>query len=264
MNTTLSIVPVDRPPVGDKTVQLMVTCLCDAFFDDVAIATVQVLEHLGCEVRFPVDQTCCGQPAFNAGDWPVARRVLRSTLRAFEAGVPIVAPSGSCAAMLLHGLPMAFDGEADRDQMLRLSRQTWELADFIVNGLGVTRWPGRIERKLAFHRSCHCRGTSSADAAATLLSSIEGVELVEPAEPEQCCGFGGAFSVSFPTVSKEVGRVKLEHIAATDPDILVSPDMGCLMHLGGLMDRAQAPFAAQHVAQILRDALGTKPDEGEG
>ena len=240
----------------------MATCLCDTFFDDVAIATVQVLEHLGCKVVFPADQTCCGQPAFNAGDWPVARRVIRSMRKAFDERVPIVTPSGSCASMLLHGLALAFEGEPDCDDALRLTHQTWELCDFIVHGLGVRTWPGQLDGKLAFHRSCHCRGTPSADAAVMLLSSIEGVEVVEPAEPEQCCGFGGAFSVSFPTVSKEVGRVKLKHVAATEPDALVSPDMGCLLHLGGLMDRSQTPFKRMHVAQVLRNALGLSVDDG--
>ena len=242
----------------------MATCLCDTFYDDVARATVQVLEHLGCEVNFPRDQTCCGQPAFNAGDWAVARQVIRSMVKAFDDRTLIVTPSASCTAMVLHGLPMAFEGEADRDEVLRLSRQTWELGDFIVNGLGVTRWPGRFVGRLALHRSCHCRGTLSADAAFRLLSSIEGVEMVDFAEAEQCCGFGGAFSVSFPAVSREMGRVKIDHVLAVQPDWLVSPDSGCVLHLSGLVDRARMSLKLRHLAQVLRDALGLPGASGGG
>src|SRR5215471_398496 len=119
----------------------MATCLCDAFFDDVARATVEILEHLGCVVGFPEDQTCCAQPAFNAGDWPAARRVARHGLGVFAGEDPVVVPSGSCARMVSHGAPLLFEGEADRGAVQALAARTWELADFIVRGLGVARWP---------------------------------------------------------------------------------------------------------------------------
>ena len=257
-----SIVPSDRRKIEHKTVQLMATCLCDTFYDDVAQATVQVLEHLECTVTFPRDQTCCGQPAFNTGDWEVARNIVRNMMMAFDGKSLIVVPSGSCTAMILHGLPMAFADQPDHDKALSLTRQTWELADFIVNGLNVDHWPGRFEGRLALHRSCHCRGTASADAAHRLLSSIEGVEVLELGEPEQCCGFGGVFSIGFPVVSREIGQVKLDHITAIEADYLVSPDMGCLLHLGGLLDRTPTSPKRKHVAQVLRDALGLSGADG--
>ena len=233
----------------------MATCLCDAFFDDAAIATVQVLEHLGVDVEFPEAQTCCGQPAFNAGDWTASRRVMRHLVRTFDGDRPVVVPSGSCAAMVFHGSLLAFEHEADLPAVEALARRTWELADYIVNGLGVTSWPGRFDASIAFHRSCHTRGTRSAEAAATLLRSIAGVTLVEFGEAEQCCGFGGTFSVTFPNISEAMGRLKLDHMRAADPQLLVGVDTSCLMHLSGLAEKAGQPGRHRHLAQVLRDAL---------
>ena len=248
---------VKVPDVKGPRVQLMATCLADALFDDVARATVEVLEHLGCEVVFPEDQTCCGQPAFNSGDWPAARTIGRHGLRVFSEAAPVVVPSGSCARMVSHGALLLFEGEADVDRAhaAELAERTWELGDFVVRGLGVTRWPGRLAMRAAFHRSCHSRGTAYAEGALALLRSIDGLEVVEVGEPEQCCGFGGTFSVAFPHISRAMGTLKLDHVLAAAPDVLVSADASCLMHVGGLAERAGRPLRTLHLAQVLRDAL---------
>jgi L-lactate dehydrogenase complex protein LldE len=246
---------IERKPLLGKKVQLMATCLCDAFYDDAAIATVQVLEHLGLVVEFPEAQTCCGQPAFNSGDWSASRRVMRHMVRTFKSELPVIVPSSSCAAMVFHGSLLAFEHEPDRPEVEQLARRTWELADFIVHGLGVTTWPGRFDAAIAFHGSCHSRGTQSATAAATLMRSIPGVTLVEFGEAEQCCGFGGTFSVTFPNISEAMGRLKLEHLRAAQPRLLVGIDTSCLMHLGGLAEKEGQPMPYRHVAQVLRDAL---------
>ena len=246
-------------PLPSRRVQLMATCLCDAFYDDVAAASVEVLEHLGCTVTVPEDQTCCGQPAFNTGDWPAARPVARHTLRVFSGDEPVVVPSGSCAKMLSHGAALLFEGEEDAATAASLARRAWELSDFIVHGLGVRAWPGRFDAKIAFHRSCHSRGARYADAALALLRSIHGVVVEEFGEAEQCCGFGGTFAVAFPHISREMGSLKLDHVLAHSHDAVVSTDMGCLMHLSGLARKAGRPFHALHVVQILRDALLQAP-----
>jgi L-lactate dehydrogenase complex protein LldE len=238
-----------------KRVQLMATCLCDAFFDDVAQATVEVLEHAGCEVVFPENQTCCGQPAFNCGQWPAARQVMRHTAKVFAGSDPIVVPSGSCAAMMFHGSTLEFEHEPDRAEIEQVGGRTWELGDYLVNGLGLAEWPGEFKARIAFHRACHTRGTPSGPAVLKLLGSIRGLEIIPFGEAEQCCGFGGTFSVSFPHVSSSMGELKLEHIRETRPDYLVSGDMSCLMHLGGLAERDGQPIKILHFAQILRDAL---------
>lgn len=242
-------------PGGPRRVQLMATCLCDAFYDAAARATVELLDHLGVAVEFPEGQTCCGQPAFNGGDWPAARRVVRHTLRTFAGDLPVLLPSGSCAQMLRHGTLLAFEHEADLPAAQTLAARTWELADFLVNALGVTTWPGRYDATIAFHRNCHNRGTGSEAAALALLGSIAGVRLVPFGEAEQCCGFGGTFSVGFPQLSAGMGALKLEHVRAAQPDVLVSGDLSCLMHLGGLAEQEGRPLRTQHLAQVLRDAL---------
>jgi L-lactate dehydrogenase complex protein LldE len=250
--------PMDHGRAVSKKVQLMATCLCDAFFDETARATVEVLEHLGCEIEFPQGQTCCGQPAFNAGDWAAARSVLRHAMRVFKGEDPIILPSGSCAAMIFHSSLLAFEKEPDLPEVRAIARRTWELSDFVVNGLGVERWPGRFPARIAFHHSCHTRGTGSPAAAERLLRSIDGVQIVPFDEPEQCCGFGGTFSVAFPYISSQMGKLKLDNALKTKPDYLVSNDMSCLMHLRGLAEKeGQAP-QVRHTAQILSQALRSK------
>jgi L-lactate dehydrogenase complex protein LldE len=247
------MLPSGRTPLSGKRVQLMATCLCDAFHADVAVATVEVLERLGCEVSFPEGQTCCGQPAFNGGDWPASRKVVRHTVRTFSSGDPVIIPSGSCAAMMFHGAALEFEHEHDLGEVVALGRRTWELADFIVNGLGVRSWPGRFDGAVALHRSCHTRGTGSSDAVARLVGSIAGVRLVEFGEG------GGTFSVAFPNISGAMGDLKLDHVRAAKPDVLVSGDMSCLMHLGGIADREAKPIRMMHFAQVLRDAALKSP-----
>lgn len=249
----------DRPdprPAG-RDVLLLATCLCDAFGDDVARAAVEVLEAAGCAVTFREAQTCCGQPPFNAGDWGAARAVFAHTLEVFEdgaAGRPVVTPSASCAAMLRHGSRLLFEGRPEAEAAQGLADRTWELSDFLVHGLGATRWPGRYARQVVLHESCHGRGTGTPRATRTLLSSIRDLELSVPAAPEQCCGFGGAFSVSFPAVSGQVGRDKRDALADTGAEEVVASDIGCLLHLEHLR-WAEDTLSFRHVAQVLRDAL---------
>jgi len=239
-------------PAGRK-VLLMATCLCDVFFADVAQATVEVLESLDCEVIFPEAQTCCGQPAFNSGDFPAAEKIARHTADVFEGDLPVIVPSGSCAAMHFHGNGLLFEDKEDTGKVESLANRTWELFDFLVNGLGVKEWPGKLNKRIALHHSCHTRGSGTGKAMETLLGSISGTELVELGTPEQCCGFGGTFSVTFPHLSGEIGKVKLESVLEQSPDLLVSADMSCLMHLGGLAEKQNRGIEMRHAVQILRD-----------
>ena len=244
-----------EPKITGKHVQLMITCLCDAFYADVAKAIYTVLEKAGCTIDVPEGQTCCGQPAFNAGDWDSARRVMRHTERVFAGDDPIILGSGSCAAMLRHGSELAFEKEEDKAAFDRLGERTWELTEFLVHGLGIQSWGGRFPSKVALHRSCHTRGTRVYESAVQLLSSIEGIELVEVGELEQCCGFGGTFCVSFPNVSKNMGQLKVEHLLESGPEAVATLDMACMMHFGGMMDRQGIQTRRLHVAQILANAV---------
>jgi L-lactate dehydrogenase complex protein LldE len=248
------VTPVQRPT--GKQVLLMGTCLCDAFYDDVARATVEVLECLGVSVMFPDNQTCCGQPAFNSGDWTASRKVARYTAGVFAGDLPVIVPSGSCAAMNFHGNLLQFEEHPD-PTVTSLANRTWEVIDFIVNGLGIETWPGKFHEttRIAFHRSCHSRGTKSGPATLQLLESIENAEIIPFGQDEQCCGFGGTFSVTFPHISGRMGTLKLDHILESNPDILVSGDMSCLMHLSGLAISQGRPIKHLHAIQILRNTL---------
>lgn len=234
----------------------MGTCLCDAFYDDVARATVEVLEYLGVSVMFPDNQTCCGQPAFNSGDWTASRKVARYTAGVFAGDLPVIVPSGSCAAMNFHGNLLQFEENPD-PTVTSLANRTWEVIDFIVNGLGIETWLGKFDEttRIAFHRSCHSRGTKSGPATLQLLESIENAEIIPFGQDEQCCGFGGTFSVTFPHISGRMGTLKLDHILESNPDILVSGDMSCLMHLSGLAISQGRPIKHLHAIQILRNTL---------
>lgn len=233
----------------------MATCLCDAFFDEAAKASVEVLEGLGIEVLIPEAQTCCGQPAFNGGDWKASRSVVRHTLEVFAGEDPIIVPSGSCAAMMFHGAPLAFEQEKDRSVVAQVGGRTWEIFDFLFRGLGVSSWPGSWSGRVAVHSSCHTRGTGTPEAIRSLLGSIEGLELVDFAEPEQCCGFGGTFSVAFPNISRNMGELKIGNVLETHPDLLVSGDMSCLMHLRGLAEKSGRSLPARHAIELLQDTM---------
>jgi len=234
---------------------MMGTCLCDAFYVNAAKATVEVLEHLGVEVIYPENQTCCGQPAFNAGDWKSSRTVARHTMEVFKGDLPIIIPSGSCTAMHKHGNPLQFEKEEDLPEIESMGQRSFELLDYIVNELGITEWPGKFDAKLAFHHSCHTRGSGTRSAAQSLLGSIEGIELLEYGQGEQCCGFGGTFCVTFPHISGQMGTLKLEHLLENTPDYLVSADLSCMMHLGGLAEKQGRSLEYRHAAQILLYAL---------
>lgn len=248
--------PTDR--IAGKNVDFMATCLCDSIFPDAAKNAVQILRHFGAAVALPEDQTCCGQPAFNSGDFASARRVLRSAMRAFSAGAgPIVVPSASCAAMLYHSSKIAFrdSDEAERAAVDAFARRVWEFCDYLANVLGVGKIPGELDAKIAVHNSCHGRGGGTPAALKKLLGSIDGVELVEFDGSEDCCGFGGTFSVVFPQLSSEMGEKKVRAIAAAEPDIVCAADTSCLMHQRGIAGRLGIKYKTMHAAEVFFAAM---------
>lgn len=234
------------------TVRLMLTCLCDAYYGDVGIATVKVLEDCGLTVAYDSAQTCCGQPAFNAGDWDAARPVASRTVSLFglnsPEGDPVVTPSASCAAMLRHGYGMLG---------VPCSPRVYELCEYVHDQVGRHVWGGSLKpRRVGFHRACHARMAHLRDQQLALLSSIEGVEIVEFASQEQCCGFGGAFSMSHGKVSEGIGLEKLRQLELAGVEQVVSGDMGCLMHLQGLAARNKLDMQFAHVAELMAEAIG--------
>jgi L-lactate dehydrogenase complex protein LldE len=237
-------------------VSLMLTCLCDALYGEVGIASARVLEHVGCTVQFDERQTCCGQPPFNAGDWGAAREIAARTIEIFSGGQRyIVTPSSSCAAMMRHGYRMLFPG--------RETLPVMEIGDFLWDVMSVRQWPLRGNvigrpRTLAFHSACHNRvlhGRIEDTAGERLIGLLPGVRIVPVAPPEQCCGFGGAFSVNHPHTSAGIGIAKLQSLMESGAEEIVSGDMGCLMHLDGLIRRNRLPLKTRHYIELLAEAI---------
>ncbi|MCC7435783.1 MAG: (Fe-S)-binding protein [Methanoregulaceae archaeon] len=225
-------------------VQLLITCLGDALYGEVGIATARVLQAVGCEVEFPEGQTCCGQPPFNAGHWPEAQAIAAHTRRTFDPKIPIVTPSASCAAMIRHGY-----AQLDREPPL----ECYELTEFLLkHGFsGALRSP----RRVAVHTGCHGRMINLGDTAERVVGSIKGVTVVVFGEPEQCCGFGGAFAATHRTVSAGIADAKLDQLVACEADEVVSTDLGCLMHLRGRAKFGERELLLRHVAELLAEAV---------
>jgi len=234
-------------------VRLMLTCLCDAFYGEVVIAAARVLESAGCEVLFDSDQTCCGQPPFNSGSWDSARTIARHCLRVLDLDkddpLPVVTPSASCAAMMREGYPLLFDSHTHLP--------VFELGEFLWNHLNVRSWPNArpTERKIAFHTACHGRAIGLGNVQQNLLASLPGLQIVPFQDADQCCGFGGAFCATHSAVSAGIGDEKLKNVLATGVTELVSGDMGCLMHLQGLIDRQGLDLKTRHYAELLAEAV---------
>lgn len=227
-------------------VSIFVTCLVDQFFPRTGLAMAEVLERAGCTVEFREAQTCCGQPAFNAGYRDEARAVARHFARVFADAEHIVVPSGSCASMLAHHLPEVLSDAKE------LSGRVHEFATFLTDVVGVEDLGARFPAVATYHDSCHAlREMGVKSAPRRLLARVRDLELREMDLAEECCGFGGTFSVKFPEVSSAMGRTKLESIARTGADTLISIDSGCLLQLDGTLRRAGSPVRAVHLAEVL-------------
>ena len=230
----------------------MVTCLGDALFPDVGVATVRLLRRLGVEVDFPAAQTCCGQPHFNSGYHHDARQLARHTIEAFANGQMVVTPSGSCAAMVKLEYPELFHADPPwRERAEDLARRTHELSEFIVNVLGVEDVGARFEGKVTYHMACHLRGLGVTTEPECLLRKVQGLELVPLERCDECCGFGGSFSVRFPGISGAMVGDKAAFIEKTRADAVVATDSGCLMNIGGCLRRRGGKVQVLHLAQVL-------------
>jgi len=240
-------------------VSLFATCLADTFYPRTAIAVVKVLEHLGCEVEFPAEQTCCGQPMYNNGFHAEARELARRMVRVFEGSEYVVTPSGSCAAMVhdYYG-ELLGDDSAYRRGVSELIGKTYEFVQFLVHVLTIdprklkVRWRGKV----TYHYSCHLRGIGVTDEAIRLLAAIEGVEYVPLEKMDQCCGFGGTFAVKYPTISGAMVRDKVECIRATRAHTVVCNAVGCTMNIAGACRRAGVNVTFKSRAEILAAGLG--------
>ena len=231
---------------------LMATCLGDVLRPEAGKATVSLLRRLGHELDFPEAQTCCGQPFFNSGFADLAREQAKHTIRTFAGERTVIVPSGSCAAMVKHEYPHLLADEPEwHAQAEELAARTFELSDFLVNQLGVVDVGARFEGKVTYHYACHLRGLGLTSEGEQLIRRVEGAKLVPLARWDQCCGFGGSFSVRYPHISGAMVDDKVRCILQTEADAVVSTDAGCLMNIGGRLHRQGQPIRVMHLAELL-------------
>ena len=236
-----------------QRVSIFVTCIVDQLFPTVGLAMADVLESLGYQVDFPEDQTCCGQPAFNTGYRREACQVARHFLKVFRDSEYVVVPSGSCTSMIAHHFHDLFpeDPEARRAAEA-LAPRVWEFSKFVLEVARVDDVGARLEDVVTYHDSCHAlREFGIKDGPRRLLANVRGLELREMDAAEECCGFGGTFSVKFPEISGGMAGTKIDSIVRTGAKTVVSADSSCLMQIQGALSRAAVPVRTMHLAEVL-------------
>jgi L-lactate dehydrogenase complex protein LldE len=236
-------------------VQLFVTCLVDSLAPEVGRATLDVLENEGCDVEFPLEQGCCGQPAFNVGLVEDARHMAAQTLDVLDRTEgPVIIPSGSCAAMIANHYAELFSGSERADQARRVGERARELTQFLVDDLGTDQRAACEDCTLAYHHSCHgLRDLGLGHQADQLLEGTTRADLVGD---EECCGFGGLFAVEMASVSTAIMDDKLDRIEESGADLLVGGDVSCLIHLEGGLRRRASHIQVKHIAEVLGDRRG--------
>lgn len=233
-------------------VQLFVTCLVNSLYPDVGKATVALLERAGFDVEFPLGQTCCGQPAYNGGFHDEAGKQVRQTLDVLDATVgPIVVPSGSCAAMLIHHAPALVAAAPEyAAKATRVAGRTRELTEFLTEEADIDLEPVSCGRA-TYHASCHALRWLGVLEQPKALLDRAGVARVELNGEDECCGFGGLFAIKAPEVSAAMMQTKIDRIEASGADTVVGVDVSCLMHIGGGLRRRGTPVAVKHIAEVL-------------
>jgi L-lactate dehydrogenase complex protein LldE len=233
-------------------VQLFIPCFVDQLYPQTAFNMIRVLEKAGCKVSYNPSQTCCGQPAFNAGFWDDAREVCTKFIKEFNSGLPIVAPSASCVGFVRNYYSKLFDNSSYYNDVKLISQNTFELSDFLVNQLGKTDFGASLKGKATYHDSCAgLRECRIKNEPRQLLQQVKGLEIIEMADVETCCGFGGTFAVKFESISIAMAEQKVEHALATGAKYIISTDLSCLMHLQGYIDNRNYDLKTLHIADVL-------------
>ncbi len=244
-------------------VALFITCFNDTLFPETGRATVELLERLGHEVEFPVEQTCCGQMHFNTGYQREAIPLVRRFVEVFSPYEAVVAPSGSCVGMVRELYPMAADlaGDAElRARVEELAPRVFELSEFLVGRLGISDVGAYYPHRVTYHPTCHSlRMLKVGDAPLQLLQAVRGIDLVELTEAEECCGFGGTFAVKNADTSAAMLSDKIRRVLDTEAEVCAAGDNSCLMHIGGGLRRLRAGVRTVHLAEIL---AGTRDGHG--
>jgi L-lactate dehydrogenase complex protein LldE len=235
-----------------RRVSLFVPCFVDQLLPEVAVDTVKVLRRAGCDVDFPQDQTCCGQPGFNSGYWNDARPCAERFLRVFKDAESVVCPSGSCTTMVRVFYPELLASSSLHADAVALGQRTFELSEFLVKVLGVTDLGATFPHTVTYHASCHgLRELKLRDEPLQLLRKVNGLKLVEMPRSEECCGFGGTFATKFADISVAMGTAKAESVEMSGADFVTAIDPSCLMHVQGVLGKRKSRHRTIHLASIL-------------
>ena len=250
-----------RPQVG-----LFATCLVDLFRPSVGFAAVKLIEDAGCDVHVPPAQTCCGQPAYNSGDRADTREIARQVIETFERFDYVVAPSGSCGAMLIKHYPGLFAGDAAWEARARaFSAKCHELVSFLADVRGVKDTGAAVPARATYHDSCSgLRELGVKAQPRDLLAKVDGLELTEMVDSEICCGFGGTFCVKYSDISNAIVTKKVANIDASGAELLLAGDLGCLMNMAGKLKRSGSSVEVRHVAEVLAGMTTQPPIAGSG
>jgi L-lactate dehydrogenase complex protein LldE len=236
-----------------ERVSIFVTCIVDQLFPQAGLAMAAVLERLGFSPHFDPAQTCCGQPAFNSGFHPQARAAAAHFLDVYESASAVIVPSGSCASMITHHFADIFAEDPRQLQRAHnLEKRVFEFSQFLVEKTDPAQLQSRFPHRVTYHDSCHAlRELHLKNPPRQLLNAVKDLELVEMDAAEECCGFGGTFSVKFPDISGPMARTKVDSILATGASHVVSLDSSCLMQLRGALSRRGARVETLHLAEVL-------------
>lgn len=233
-------------------VQLFIPCFVDQLYPQTAFNMIKVLEKAGCTISYNPNQTCCGQPAFNAGFWDDARSICSKFLKDFDVNRPIVAPSASCVGFVRNYYSKLFDNSSMHNQVKAIGENIFELSDFLVNKLNIESFGAVLNGKATYHDSCAgLRECGIKNEPRKLLSNVAGLELNELQDVETCCGFGGTFAVKFEPISIAMAEQKVENALATGAQYLISTDLSCLMHLNGYIQNKKYNLKTLHLADVL-------------
>ena len=234
-------------------VALFVTCLVDFHRPNVGFAAISLLESAGCAVTVPASQTCCGQPAYNSGDNKTTEAIAKQTIEAFESFDYVVAPSGSCAAMIKVHYAELLDSEPEwAARAQALSSKTFELTQFLADVLNYTPKPDAFDAKVTYHDSCSgLRELGIKQQPRKLLENVAQLTMSEMDDTDVCCGFGGTFCVKYPDISTRMVSDKIALAKVSGADVLLGGDLGCLLNIAGRASRVKQPMRVYHVAEVL-------------
>ncbi|MFL9483288.1 (Fe-S)-binding protein [Chitinophagaceae bacterium LWZ2-11] len=233
-------------------IQIFIPCFIDQLYPQVGFNMVKVLKKAGCTVTYNSNQTCCGQPAFNAGFWGEAKEVCSKFIKDFSNADYVVAPSASCVGFIRNYYHKLFENSSVHNDVKHLAERTFELSEFLIKVLKVDDLGATFNGKATYHDSCAgLRECHIKKEPRQLLGKVKGLEIVEMNDVETCCGFGGTFAVKFEPISIAMGDQKVTNAIATDAEYIISTDMSCLMHINGCLNNKGASLKVMHLADVL-------------